>query len=293
MRSSPWLTLVALVAALPGCGKDSATGPKNFKIFDCANGSHYAIGQTVNGSLSNTDCLDPIGQGHADYYQFTVATTGPVAITVSATSGASPRVINAILNSNGDVTHARFTNLDGSSTVGGVLAAGTYVAVVGASEQNQTSTYTLTSSATAPAIFDCSSITPIAIGATVTGTFAATDCADPDGYAPADYYSFTLTQAGPITARLTPAAGSSAWVYVGDEQDFIYGYDVSSPGTPVVLSGTLQPGRYIVIASADDEAQTSGYTLELTNVLTTTSGASKPSPLSKQAPVRLRRLPRW
>lgn len=293
MRRSPWLTLLAVVVALPGCGKDSSTNPvADFRILNCAKGNRYTIGQSVNGTLASTDCVDPGGSGRADYYQFTLASAGPVAITVASTSGTSPRIINAILTSAGATTHFRFTSLSGSTTVGGQLAAGTYVIVVAASVDNQTSSYTLTSSATAPAIFNCPTIAPIAFGQTVSGTFAANDCADPDGYAPADYYSFTLTANGPVTLRLTSTSGS-AWLEVGDETDRIYGFDMADPSTPALLSGNLAAGKYIAIAAADDEAQTSGYTLQLTNVLTTASSPATVSRLEKESPWSVRRRSRW
>lgn len=292
MRRSQWLALVALVVILPGCGKDSGTGPSAFKVLDCAKGSRYTIGQTVNGSLASTDCVDPGGTGRADYYQFTLASAGPVAITVSSTSGVQPRIINAILTPNGATTHFRFTSLSGSTTVGGSFAAGTYIVVVAASEDNQSSNYTLTSSATLPATFACGSIAPILIGSTVSGTFAPTDCADPDGYAPADYYSFTLSADGPITLRLTSNSGTT-YVGVGDEQDNIFDVGTGDPATPAVASGTLPAGRYIAIAAASDESQTGSYTLQLTNVLTPVSGATKAPRLERLSRWSVRGLPRW
>ena len=293
MRRFQWLTLVALVAAVPACGKDSGTNPSPvLTILNCAKGSHYTIGTTVSGSLTSTDCTDPAGTGRADYYQFTLASAGPVSITVTNTSGANPRVINAILSATGTTTHFRFTNLAGSAVVGGNFAAGTYNVVVAASEDDQTSNYTLTSSATLPPTFGCTSIGSILMGATASGTFASSDCADPDGYAPADYYLFTLGATGPVTLKLTSSSGT-AYVGIGDEVDGIYDVGISDPATPGFASATLPAGRYIAIAAASLETQTGPYTLQLTNVATTAAAVPREIPLERVSPWSVRKTARW
>lgn len=292
MRRSQWSILAALVVSLPGCGKDSATNPKGFRVLNCANGSRYTIGATVNGSLSSSDCADPGASGRADYYQFTLASAGPVAITVSSTSGVNPRIINAILTPDGTTTHFRFTGLSGSTVVGGNFPAGTYVIVVAASEDNQTSNYTLTSSASLPPAFGCGTIGSIAMGSALGGTFAATDCADPDGYAPADYYLFTLAAAGPVTVRLT-SSGGIAFVGIGDELDEIYAVDVADPSAPGIASATLPAGRYIAIAAASQETQTGSYVIQLTNVASTAAAATREIPLQRVSPWSVRRTTRW
>jgi hypothetical protein len=293
MRVSRYFALLALAVFLPGCGKDSSTGPKaGLKIFDCTKGSLYTIGQTVNGSLASTDCVDPGGVGRADYYQFTLTSAGPVAITVTSTSNPQPRIVNAILLPNQDVTHFRYTSLSGSTTVGGTLPAGTYVVVVAATEDNQSSNYTLTSSATKPATFACGSIPTLLAGSTVSGTFAASDCADPDGYAPADYYAFTLATQGTVTMRLTSTTGAVV-VAIADEDDNIFDYAIGDETSPAVISDLYPAGRYIAIAAAYDETQRGGYTLELSSTPPGVSGAGKVSRLERVSPWNLHSLRRW
>ena len=293
MRLSRCFMLLALAGLLPGCGKDSSTGPKDvLKIFDCAKGSRYAIGQTVNGSLASGDCVDPAGVGRADYYQFTLTSAGPVAITVTSTSGPQPRIINAILLPNGDITHFRYTSLSGSTTVGGALPAGTYIVVVAATGDNQSSNYTLTSSATKPPTFACGSIPTLLPGSTVSGTFAASDCADPDGLAPADYYAFTLTAQSTVTLRLTSSSGTT-YVGHGDEDDNIFDVGVGDQLNPAVISDIYPAGRYIAIAAAADEAQTGAYTLQLTVAPAPVSGQGTVTRAERVSPWNMHNARRW
>ena len=290
MRRSRWLSLFAF-AALSACGTNSATAPKTgLKVLNCAKAVTYTVGQSVSGSLASGDCTDPSGSGRADYYQFTLASAGPLSITVTTTT-ATQSVINAVLTPDGTTQHFAYTSASGKSTVGGNFAAGTYIAIVAASENNQNSDYTLTSSTTLPVPFDCPAISPIPLGATISGSFSATDCKDPDAVSPADYYSFTMSAQGPITFQLTPSS-DTAYIAVGDEDSNVYAVDIADPTSPGIVSGTLRPGRYIAFVAAGRPDQTGSYSLQSSATLTAVSKPDAASPMT-MSPWTPRRVRRW
>ena len=265
MRSLRWLALLAVAAALPGCGKDSTSPGPEIQVLDCPKGAAYAIGQTVTGSLSSSDCRDPGGFLRADYYQFTLTSPGPVTVRLDVAPGTAGPVINAILTADGETDFFRYTSVAGHSTVGGQLPAGTYVIVVAATLENQDAGYTLTSSRAVPPVFDCTLITPHTIGTTVTGSLTPADCTDTFGFNPADYFSFTLANAGPVSFRLQPA--SQAFVGITDATGSLLAIEGAGPTTPGTVAQTLPAGNYYAIVSGPVAGAANNYTLTSTAAL--------------------------
>jgi len=120
--------------------------------------------------------------------------------------------------------------------------------------------YTLSSSATMPAPFDCAAIIPHTIGATTAGSLGQGDCRDPVGGGLADYYELTLSSAGPVSITLQPGSGTMI-VVLTDEREQFLSFAPATAGATATVGGNLAPGRYIVIVVAPTPGQTGSYSL--------------------------------
>ena len=252
-------SLLALLVPLAGC-RDNPAGPDLLTILDCESGVAYSIGRTVNGALDTDDCLDPAGEAFADYYRFETTAAGPISVNVSTAATASPLILVMFDEELNVVDFDEFP-AGATGSVGSQLVAGTYYLIVAAEEPGQVGSYSMTSANSLPPVFRCGTITPIAIGATVSGTIAATDCLDPIDVAYGDYYEFTLDAAGPVTLRLTPNDAAPMILGLSTSMGIFINVVETTRDAPVPAGGSLQPGRYIVVVAGASAGQTGGYTL--------------------------------
>lgn len=255
------LARYALLALLPlaGC-RESPSGPELLTILDCESGLAYSIGRTLDAALDANDCLDPAGNAFADYYRFVTRTDGPVSVNVTTASSSSPLVI-AMFDEEFNVVDFDEFPAGASAAIGAQLAAGTYFLVIAAAEPGQVGRYSMTSSNTLPPAFTCETLSPIAIGATVAGTIATTDCLDPVNVAYADYYEFTLPAPGPVTFRVTPNDPASMIAGLSTSNGFFLDVVETSPAMPAAVGGMLQAGRYVLVVAGRVAGQTGGYTI--------------------------------
>ena len=139
-RTTGRLALAAL-ASLAACGGDGPTEPE--EAVPCSGTSaqtSIAAGQTVNATLSASDCLLPDGS-HADLYRFTL--TSARAVQIDMTSGALDAYLG-ILDADGEPLVA---DDDGGgwtdARIVSTLPAGSYVIVATSFEPGETGSYQL------------------------------------------------------------------------------------------------------------------------------------------------------
>lgn len=260
MRRQSAVSLIALATLLVGCGKDDSTGPGT-SIFGCNRVQGLTIGESVSGSLSASDCLDPGDGARADYYQFTLSARGPVSITVQSPSGT---LIVAILDLNENVYGFEFAAPGSSAVVGGELDAGRYVLVVAGTAEGQTATYSFTSSRTLPppppAFLGCATSQAYTVGATVAGTLATSDCVASNGKR-LDRYDFTVSSSRSVTIDLE-SSDFDTYLYLFDGTGVLLAEnDDSSTGTNSTLTITLNAGSYSIGASTFTPGDLGAYSI--------------------------------
>ena len=243
-----------LALALASCSDSS--GPEGLRVLTCNSGIAYAIGQTKAGALTTRDCQDPTTDAFGDYYQFTLSASGPVSITVTTDPAAD---VEVLLYKQGmpSAIEGELVSTRGTALVGGMLEAGTYFLVVQAASSETVGPgeelpYTVTSSAELPPPFDCFSLIPYTTGMTVQGSFTTNDCRDENGYAPADYYRFTIAEVRDVRVTLTHVSGQGpvrAVLYAGDE--VALNGAIAPPGAVVSFTARVTPGTYIIMVTSD------------------------------------------
>ena len=249
----------ALALVLAACS-DSPSGPAQLRIMACESGSAYAIGQTRQAELSASDCRDQAGIAFADYYQITLPAAGPVSITLQSTTISGP-LIASLMRPNGMVVDADGTTAGGSTIVGGQLSAGTYVLIVQGQQPGRIGGYTLTSSATAPPPFDCTTVANYSIGANVNGMLTTADCADPGDYTIADYHRFTLAAPGPVSVTVRATGSAALVVRLYGASDNVVDAEYVGAGMSRIIGGSLPAGTYMVVVAAETPERLGSYSL--------------------------------
>ena len=248
--AGPPVTITATVEGRSGSSVITIGNP-------CSETSPIAIGQTVTGALSAGDCQLTDGS-YADRWLLTVNAASGVRIDLA--SDAFDAFL-AVTTPNGTVIA-----LDDDS--GGnlnarldlTLAPGSYVVWANSVDPGETGPYTLSVRSTV--VTGCGTVGTIAMGETVTGSLATTDCLLDDGTY-TDGWEFTILGSTGIIAELA-SAEFDAFVIVTDAQGNRLGFDDDSgPGTNSLLRLTLAAGTYRVWANSFYSGQTGSYSLSL------------------------------
>jgi serine protease Do len=261
------LLLPALLLA--GCGKDDPTGPTRLTILDCEDGQRYAIGATVNGTLTASDCREPGGTAaFADYYEVVLQSAGPISITLRPTAGPD-EVVAVLLRPDETQVDFAFAQQGETASVGGDLPAGTYYLFVAALESTQLISYALSSSFTLPPAFGCATVTPYTIGATVTGALSQSDCLAPESELFADVFRFAQNAPGPVAISVEPAAGTviAGLLILSGAGEEVMSAEYGLPGSPAIVGGNLPAGNYLVAVIGSEVGQTGGYTITSSRTL--------------------------
>lgn len=253
-------SLLALALALPACSESS--GPETLTVFDCDRAVRYSIGQTVTGSITTSDCTVPEGDGLVDFYQFSLASSGPVSIVVNRPGGSG--TMYAVLVGAGEelIDIAEF-GPGQEVALGGQLDAGTYVIVVGGQVPGQSS-YTLSSSATlppsGPPFFDCTVAELLSLGATESGTLGTGDCVTADG-SWMDRYQFSLTSARTVTIDLMSDTFDTYLYLFNSEGTVLRENDDFGSGFNSRISLSLPAGTYSIGATSYSPGSAGSYTV--------------------------------
>lgn len=117
-------------------------------------------------------------------------------------------------------------------------------------------------------ILECETGSSYTIGRTVGGRLDADDCFAPGGEAFADYYRFTLRQAGPVAISVSTLASSGPLVIaILDAEQELVDLDQFPAGATGIVGGELDAGDYYIIIAAEDVGQVGAYSLSSTNSL--------------------------
>ncbi|MDT7602263.1 MAG: hypothetical protein QOF61_260 [Acidobacteriota bacterium] len=267
-----------------GAAKASAAsgGDVTPQVLGCGNATQaVTIPQTVNGTLSNTDCANPIDGSFYDAYSFTGTAGQQVVITMTSTAfdtylylmrpgettiSSDPNVTIQDDDSAGG-TNSRLPSLTTSLFFTGTLpTTGTYTILANSFDVGATGAYTLSITGGTT----CTpTTTPIAANTTANGALSSTDCTLDDGsfY---DVYTFSGT-AGQQVAVSMSASFDTFLFLVAPDGDEIARDDNGAGGTNArIPAGTAelarlpQTGTYRIIANSFSAGTTGSYTVTLT-----------------------------
>ena len=239
-----------------------------------------AFGETKAGSLSASDCTNPIdGDGtFADLYTFNGTAGQQISITMTATS---PGNVNPYLylvlpngellaedNDGGGGTTARIPQGTG---VGRLPMSGTYTIVANTASTSQSGNYNLTLARGA----DCAS-TPIALNGTANGTLATSDCRLLEDSSFLDAYTFSGTAGQQIVITMTSSTtGLVPVVFLLSPTGTVLAIDANpnSSNTARIPAGTASftlpsNGTYTILANSFAPGQTGNYSLKLVDPAT-------------------------
>lgn len=237
---------------------EGQSGAVAITIIDpCDDVLAIAVGQTVTGRLSLTDC-ELMDESLADRYALTLNTATPLQMDLSSLDFDSFLIVTTpagevvALNDDGaGVLNARIDT---------TLAAGEYIVWANSFGAEETGQYILSIGSTSTS--QCATVGQIAIGQSVSESLATTDCQLGDGTY-ADGWQLTLANVTGVVADLQTDA-FDAFVLITDAQGRRLGYnDDGGVGTNSLLELTLDPGTYHVWANSFYGAETGDYTLTL------------------------------
>lgn len=232
--------------------------------FGCSAVAHYSIGTTRSGTVEQVDCPRPDGSAHADYYQFVFPSAGSVAITVDP-DAANLGVSLALFDVDGNAIDSVRIAFGAPQTVGGRLAAGRYIVMIGSHDPAHVVSYTLSSAPTLPPFAECVDFSPHTIGTSVTGALSQTDCLYRTK--PADHYDFTLAEAGAVSVTLTPTGTEPLVIMLSRVGGgFVQAYQATRDA-PASVGGSLIAGRYIVSVIGSAPGQAAGYSFTSTRTM--------------------------
>lgn len=261
--------LVAL-GALAACGDDNPTSSNPCALSRAA---AIQVGQSLTGNLASSDCHLPDGS-YGDLYKLTVATGQTVSISLA--SGAfSPYVV--LEDANGaEVASTGPGSGSGQAVLNETLAAGTYYIVANSVNAGETGSYTLSLTAAC----GTGGATSIALGNTVNGSLAASDCVLDDGTY-ADVYRLTVGSTQNVQIDLSSSA-FDAYIFLWDASGTpVAAADGGGPGNDARLILSLPAGTYYVVANAYNVGETGSYTLKVQ------ASASAPCTLSGATTITL------
>lgn len=219
-------------------------------------------GQSTTGTLSTSDCRLDDGS-YADPIRLSMPSAAVAQIDLRSTDFDAFLILTDTLG--------RFIALDDDGGTGNdarlsqALSAGTYLIWANSYVPGAVGTYTLSVSAASAA---CTSHTPVAVGQTVTGTLATSDCRLPTGQY-ADRWRLALTSA--TTVRIDHSSTAfDAYVILTDTLGTVIAEDDDSGvGLDSRIERALPAGAYIVWTSSLAAATTGAYQL-------TVVGATQP-----------------
>jgi hypothetical protein len=268
MRRSLLVPVLLVLGA--ACGSDSS-GPGSSTGF-CVR-SDITLGGTVNGTLASTDCdlanLDPNNAGYFESYSLTVTADTIVGIDLTSGEFDTFLVLLRIVSPDSFVVVAVNDDDDGATTNSRidavqVRAGEDYLVLANGFDYADVGAYTLT--VVGRTLTDLLCIRgAIALGGTVNGNLATTDCDLGNSY----FESFTLNVVADVSVNIAMTStafdtflfllrlvGSDSVVVVATNDD-------GGGGTNSLIGGAtvLAANDYLVIANGFAYADVGDYTL--------------------------------
>ena len=213
------------------------------------------VGQTVTGTITNTDC-QLAGGAFADKYVLTLAQAAPIRITEIATVDAflilQDATTGSVIASNDDgngSTNARIEQ---------VIPAGRYVISATTFGPGDFGDYALTVSAGSTS---CITSTPAFLPDTVIGALRPTACVLPDS-SYADRYALTLTTRTILRTAMR-SDSVDAFLFIENVAGVSIDRTGRAPSRNALLIDTVAAGKYIIYANSAKAKQVGPYTLTL------------------------------
>jgi hypothetical protein len=255
-------------------------------VLGCSNSTTaITIGQTVNGSLSTTDCVNPVDSSLYDAYSFNGTTGQQIVISMNSTqfdtylylmlpgettlrplSDPNPTIQD---DDGGGGTNARITQTLPSNGTYTILANAFWAPNNPQRTDNGQGAYTLTLSNGAP----CTNpVTPITPNTTVNGTLSTTDCNDLGDNTFYDVYSFSGTAGQQVSITMTASFDTYLFLVAPDGDDLAEddngggGTNSRIPANTTDLARLPQTGTYHILANSglNTAGTTGSYQLTLT-----------------------------
>jgi hypothetical protein len=144
VRATRWLALATLALTAAACSGDKKSPTENNSGGECdvaTPAGTITLGQTINGSLTGSDCLAPDGS-RADLYRLTIQEPTHVSMLMQSTAFDAYIVL---LDADGDVIGEDDDSAGGSNAgLSGVLNAGTYYVAANSAAAGESGAYSLT-----------------------------------------------------------------------------------------------------------------------------------------------------
>ena len=224
----------------------------------CELATNYAVGTTVNASLSQIDCQLGTGE-YVDFYTTTLGSAQALAFNL--TSSAIDTWLE-MYDANGNILAVNDDNSAGTNSTIRVFApSGSYFFAATSFDANAVGNYTFSSAGFA-GNENCDEhwVVP---GVNITGTISATDC-DFGGYFTDEY--FVVLDAGETLTVTMRSTAVDAWLELYDSDGNLVDQDDDSAGgtdaTLVYTSPALD--AYAIDASTFGDGETGSYTLVIT-----------------------------
>jgi len=230
-------------------------------IPPCASIQNIGLNTGFLGKLGQANCTGAAGEP-VDYYRFTAATDGTVAIVATASE----------LNSNLTLTDSAGkvirTDQDsygqGDALIVHTLKAGTYKIELRASDSPSASRYRLDLLWTAGAKPPFCTAAPLQIGTVKTSSLTYTACQYYD-HTFADIYQFTVVDGTTPVEIMAVSSTFDSFLFVTDSKGNVLSMDDNSGGaTDAKLSMLLDPGNYyLIVKPASDPGESGPYRLTI------------------------------
>ena len=262
-------------------------------VDPCSFGRDYAVGATVDGAITATDCN--AGGYYNDFYL--ISPTAQTGMTINMT-GNFDTWIDMYLDNGSQLLPIGFhddiapANLNSRLQI--IAAPGDYVIAPNTASQGVTGTYTLTSASHAASASGCEQLF-VTYGVVLDDNIAAADCADASGvgsYGDSLKIIVINGQVIKIAQRSTVVDPYLRLFHVifrsgqGDSLELVAENNDSSVGVTKSYISHLVPGSpgaaarlYVIFAGTNGTAQTGAYTLDI-SANTTLSGVARARPRS-------------
>ncbi len=214
-----------------------------------------AVGQTISGSITSTDCLLADG-AYADKYVLTLAQAAPIRISEIATVDAflilQDATTGAVIADNDDgngSTNARIEQ---------VVPAGRYVITATSFSPAEFGDYVLS---VTPGSTACITSIPAFLSDTVAGALRPTACVLPDS-SYADRYALTLTESTILRTAMR-SDSLNAFLFIESVDGVSISRTSRAASRNAVLVDTVPAGKYVIYANSANPKQVGPYTLTL------------------------------
>jgi hypothetical protein len=226
----------------------------------------YALGQTVNGTLTTLDCAVNLGSiFYYDFYQLDLAAQQSLSVHMSSSFDTWIDMFD--IGGSGIGVNDDSLGLVTNSYVEGIFAPGSYVIGASSFSPNVTGAYTVRSGVRPATIAGCRVIfgtRPI----TVTETINTTDCGDTTGGGGSTFYSdrlvLGLDAGATLQVRMTSGAvDPSLYLFDFTAGAIVASNDDSAAGVPTayLTYSVTQSGFYFVDIGTGVPGQTGAYTI--------------------------------